>query len=110
MTNYELITVAVEKLKKNKNLLLNVRDIVESKIDNCIYLTCDTDDGKASSVAPYLVFKAIIPFDDLSSSPQSIDGVAKISQGMANADKILLRIAYRIFRAYKDAVKHITNI
>lgn len=109
MTNYELITVAVEKLKINKNLLLNVRDIVESKVDNCIYLTCDTDDGKASSVTPYLVFKAIIPFDDLSSLPQSIDGVANIHQGMPAADKILLRIAYRIFRAYRDAIKQIAK-
>ena len=103
---YDLITNAVALLRKNQKKSFNVRSISENTKEDYLFLVCDTDDGIVTSENAFIVFKVKIPFSDFSSTRIPLDDEA----GVPNQDNYgdnahLVRISYRIFKAYKAAVK-----
>lgn len=108
---YVLIEQAVELLKsRNKLNPLNIRSVSENNKDGYIFLVCDTDNGIITSEAAFVVFKVKIPLDDFSSTHRPIDDEASIPASVIGKDdSYVLRIAYRIFKAYKAAREQISK-
>ena len=114
MDYYDLINEAFTRFRKSYKrgkIPFNLKDISEFSKLNCVVLTLDTDDGIATSNAPYLVFKVIIPFDDFSPTSQPIDDEMP-TQGITvktTKSRILLRVGYRMLKAFKEAVQKIDS-
>ena len=108
MTHYEIVTKAIITLRnrKGKQVSFNIVGFSENKKDSLINLVCCTNDG----IAPYLVFEVKIPLDDFSPSRQQIDIDASIKgKALSQENIFMLRVAYRIVQAYKEAKKQIAN-
>lgn len=108
---YILIEQAVELLKSHNKLNpLNIRSVSENNKDGYIFLVCDTDNGVITSESAFVVFKVKIPIDDFSSTHRLIDDEASIPASAIGKDEsYVLRIAYRIFKAYKAAREQISK-
>ena len=107
MNYYEIINECIKALRRNKDININLRNIIEISKDESILLVCDTDDGIVTSTEPWFTFKVLVPQNAFTSSTDDVDAQAKMPPNASLETKATLRISYRIYKAYKKAAKQI---
>ena len=103
-----LITEAVIHLRRKMNNL-NVRFPIEHRNDGSLALICDNSDNIVTSNKPYLTWRVIVEPNDFSSTRQPIDDESNPDKAVSLEHTIIVRIGWRIFKAYKDATEAIAK-
>ena len=109
MNYYDLINECIKSLRRVKGIDINLRNIVEIGKDESILLVCDTDNGNMASTDPWFGFKVLVPPDAFVASIHDIDAEAQIPLDKSLNTKAALRVAYYIYKAYKEAAKQIAD-
>ena len=87
---------------------LNIHLTGEELKDGSAIYECDTRSNSKDVDSCWIGFKVAVPPEDYSTSPQPIDAQAGTLNGSLSEEAVIIcRVAYRIFEAYKAALKNV---